>query len=92
MTSLIDNEISMKFSDNDTCYVYQSDTLMYSTKLHLSKNGKQIVLNFGCIPTDYIDLLVIGENSIKIGKSDMIQIGDIKSRYVVDYYKLKLSK
>ncbi|QIA08834.1 hypothetical protein [Draconibacterium halophilum] len=91
MSSLKNQQISLLFDDAEYKY-FVSDTLYNSGKWKLSKSGKEIILNEGCIQEDYIDLLNVGQDTLTIGKFDMIQFSDIKRRYVDFYYVLKLIK
>ena len=91
MSSLKNQQVSLVFGDSEYKY-FVSDTLFNSGKWHLSKSGNEIVLNEGCIQEDYIDLINVGQDTLKIGKFDKIQIGSKKRRYVEFYYVLKLIK
>ena len=91
-TSLIKNQLSFEFLDNYIYKIYESDTLRISGKWKLSETGKQIVLNHGYVPNDYIDLFKIDADSIFIGKSDLFQVGERKNDYVDYYYKMILKK
>jgi hypothetical protein len=90
--SLLNNQLSFEFSDNMDYKIYESDTLRINGKWKLSKSGKQIVLNYGFNPNDYIDLIKVETDSIIIGKSDMFQVGERKKDYVDYYYKIVLTK
>ena len=58
----------------------------------ISASGKQIVINHGYCPEDYIDLLHIGNDKLIIGKKEMFQSGKRKGDYVDYYYKLEMQK
>lgn len=89
MSSLKKNKISLIFEENKFKY-FVSDTLFYTGNWQLASNGKEIILNKGCIQEDYIDLINIDEKTITIGKFDKIQIDSRKGRYVEFYNVLKL--
>ena len=91
-TSLLNNQLSFEFSDDYEYGIYESDTLRIDGKWRLSETGKQIIINKGFSPNDYIDLYHVNADSIVIGKSDMFQVGKRKTEYIDYYYKMTLTK
>ena len=91
-TSLLNNQLSFEFSDNSEYKIFESDTLRISGKWRLSETGKQIVLDSGFNPNNYIDLFKVETDSVIIGKSDMFYIGKRKKEYINYYYKMILTK
>ena len=73
------------FKDNMTYEIFESDTIRISGEWKFSESGKQIVLNRGSTPEDYIDLLFIKNDTISIGKVDMFHLGT-KPNHITDYY------
>ncbi len=90
--SLTNKGLSFSFLTNSKYEIYESDSLRLSGNWKISDTGQQIVLNLGCNPEDYIDLIELSPNNFTIGKLDRFQVGDRKRDYIVYYYKLKLEK
>ncbi len=90
--SLTNKGLSFKFKGNSKFEIYESDSLRVKGDWKISDTGKQIVLNQGCNPEDYIDLIEIKTDEVTIGKLDKFQVGDKKRHFIEYYYKLKLEK
>lgn len=90
--SLANKGLSFRFFDNSKYEIYESDTLRLKGNWKISDTGRQIVLNLGCNPEDYIDLIEIKSDDIIIGKIDRFQAGERKRDFIEYYYQLRLTK
>lgn len=90
--SLANKGLTFIFKGNSKYEIYESDSLRLSGDWKVSDTGKQIVLNRGYNPEDYIDLIDMKTNQITIGKLNRFQVGDRKRDYIEYYYQLKLQK
>ena len=90
--SLENQGFAFHFKESYDYEIYESDTLRLSGKWKISDSGKQIVLNSGYAPENYIDIIELSEKSVTIGKIDRFQVGNRTRDYVELYYLLELKK
>ncbi|WP_299683567.1 hypothetical protein [uncultured Dokdonia sp.] len=93
-TTLIDKKVSFRFSKNSTYEIYESDTIVSKGTWQLSPTGKEIILNKGVSPTDYISLIEVHSDSITIGHLEEFRALDEYATLNIQetYYVAKLEK
>jgi len=87
--TILNKELSFAFHDNYKYEIMDNEEIVLNGNWKLSNSGKQIVLDYGCRSTDFIDLFETEENSITIGKLDMFST-EKQIQYIEYYYKIKL--
>lgn len=93
LESLKNKKLSFGFLSDSTYVIYESDKSIEKGHWKLSPTGKEIVLNYGIIPRDYIDLININSDSLTIGNFRIFEPKEENyGRDVEMYYKIKLTK
>lgn len=87
--SILNKQLSFAFYDNYKYEIFENDTIVLNGNWKLSNTGKQIILDYGCRSTDFIDLFELEEDSITIGKLDMFST-EKQKHFIEYYYKVKL--
>ncbi|GGG30996.1 hypothetical protein GCM10011344_34890 [Dokdonia pacifica] len=92
--SLIDKKVSFKFSEDSSYQIYESDTIVSKGTWKLSPTGKEIILNKGISPSDYISLIQMHSDSITIGHLENFRALDEYSGLNIQemYYVVTLTK
>jgi hypothetical protein len=93
LESLKNKKLSFGFLSDSTYVIYESDKSIEKGHWKLSLTGKEIVLNYGINPRDYIDLINVNSDSLTIGNFRIFEPKeDNYGRDVEMYYKIKLIK
>lgn len=93
LESLKNKKLSFGFLSDSTYVIYESGKSIEKGQWKLSPTGKEIVLNYGTNPRDYIDLININPDSLTIGNFRIFEPNeDNYGRSIEMYFKIKVTK
>lgn len=85
---LFNNKLKLSFNPDST-YMIEDGVLTKMGSWRLSGSGKQIILDLGINPHDYVDIIELTENKLIIGKIGRFRLIERRNEFGDYYFRLK---